>query len=79
LIFVFCAINLLNIPSGFKETIDDLLVGLINAIMATQMLGSLSIFVKTIYLILKQKCVRKTLVVPGVTTTIEAINPKLFR
>jgi hypothetical protein len=48
-----------------KSNIDDVLVGIINAIMAVQMAASILIFSKTMWAILKQKFGRKVIPFPA--------------
>ena len=47
-----------------KNVIDKILVGLVNSIMGIQMLGSLAIFVKSVYLLIREKLMKKNLVKP---------------
>ena len=54
-------------PDYFYGEIDDLLVQIINAIMITQMAGSLLIFLKTAIKIIKNK--RKAEIYPVISET----------
>jgi hypothetical protein len=55
------------VPDYFYGEIDDLLVQIINAIMITQMAGSLLIFLKTAIKIIKNK--RKAEIYPVISET----------
>ena len=59
LIFLFIAINLLNIPDYYHDTIDQILQWLLISIMAIQMAASIIVFIRTIYLLIKKKCHKK--------------------
>lgn len=65
LIFAISAVNLMEIPENFHGTIDEILVSLINAIMAIQMLSSILILIKTIREIIKKRCSRTAIVSIG--------------
>ena len=67
LIFILVSICLLKVPDYFYGEIDDLLVQIINAIMITQMAGSLLIFLKTAIKIIKNK--RKAEIYPVISET----------
>lgn len=69
LIFVFICVDLLDVPSSFGTYIDMVLVGLVNFIMAVQMLASVYVFSRTLGLILKQRCDGSKLVLPAPHTT----------
>ena len=53
-----------SIPKSMRNRIDKILVGLVNSIMGIQMMGSLAIFVKSVYLIIREKLKKRNLVKP---------------
>ena len=55
MIFVLIGISLLNIPESFHDPLDEMLVVLINSIMAIQMMASIAVCIRTIYLMIQTK------------------------
>jgi hypothetical protein len=53
----------MNIPNDFHDTMDTMLVDLINIIMSTQMAASILIFLKTVFLLFRNRVRRKNAVV----------------
>lgn len=66
LIFSLASLNLLEIPDYFHDTIDQMLVQMLNVIMSLQMGSSVFVFLKTIYLIIKSKRERDNRVRPAI-------------
>ena len=59
LIFLLLSINLLKVPSDYHDKIDEILVGILNGIMAVQMIASILIFIVTIILLIKKRREKK--------------------
>ena len=64
----------MSISKDFHDTIDNILVGLINSIMTIQMSASLFVFTKTLIIIIKNKFF--TAKVTPITVTQETVNEK---
>ena len=73
LIFILISIYLMRLPDNYYGRLDNILVGVINAIMATQMAASLLIFAKTVILIIKKK---RSKITPIITEPENSIKPE---
>ena len=61
----------MSIPEHYHDNIDIALVVLLNFIMAIQMAGSVCVFCRTVYLIVKKKR-QKTEIYPVVQSEVRA-------
>lgn len=69
LIFSLASVNLMDIPSDYHDVIDQMLVGILNAIMGIQMATSVIVFFRTVYLIVRKKCQKKVVPIEWTATT----------
>ena len=75
LIFSLASVNLMDIPRDYHDFIDQMLVGILNAIMGIQMATSVIVFVRTVYLIIRKKCQKKVVPIKwAVETKISRIS-----
>ena len=58
-IFCLCSVYIMEISQNAKQNLDDVLVGLVNSIMFIQMAGSIFIFSKTVWIVIKLKFAKK--------------------
>lgn len=55
LIFALIGVNLLDVPEYYYDTIDQILIDLINSIIAIQMIASITVCISTVHLKIKMK------------------------
>lgn len=77
LIFIFLAISNLDIPDSLYSSIDYVLVNLVDSIMGVQMIASVSVFIKTVIIMIKLRLRAKVSNV-ATATEIEESKKKEF-